>query len=245
MAPNVCAKRLKAWERENMRILAIETTERFGTVALNEDDKLFLCKHLEPSQRSAQSLAPAIESILSEQGWEPNSVDLVGVTLGPGSFTGLRVGLATAKMFAYCVGADILGINTLDIIAARCPKEIDQVNVAIDAQRRELVACRYSRNSDGRMVADSPVQLIGVDIWLESLPQGAVISGPVLDKFSAQIPESTQLVPKEYRTPDASTLAHLAWLDYTAGRRDDLWQLVPLYSRLSAAEEKWNQNNPK
>ena len=228
-----------------MRILAIETTERFGTVALNEGDNLILQKGLESSQRSAQSLAPAIESILNELAWEPSSIDLVGVTLGPGSFTGLRVGMATAKMFAYSVGADILGINTLDIIAARCPKEIDELYVAIDAQRRELVACKYSRDLDGRMAANSPEQLIGIDAWLESLPMGAVISGPIIEKLSGKIPESIGIIPQEYRTPDASTLAHLAWLDHTAGRRDDLWQLVPLYSRQSAAEEKWNRNNPK
>ncbi|HBO44409.1 MAG TPA: tRNA (adenosine(37)-N6)-threonylcarbamoyltransferase complex dimerization subunit type 1 TsaB, partial [Planctomycetaceae bacterium] len=88
-----------------MRVLAIETTERVGTVALSEGDRLVVQRSLDAGQRSAQSLAPAVVQTLADAGWKPEDVELVAVTVGPGSFTGLRVGVTTAKTFAYGVGA--------------------------------------------------------------------------------------------------------------------------------------------
>ena len=82
-----------------MRVLAIETTERLGSVAVGDENNVFDCKDLDSSQRSAESLAPGIRSVLETVEWTPQEIDLVAVTVGPGSFTGLRVGITTAKMF--------------------------------------------------------------------------------------------------------------------------------------------------
>ena len=122
-----------------MRILALETTERIGSVAASDGDNLLLCNDLNRDERGAQSLAPGIRDLLDQVGWGPADVELVAVTQGPGSFTGLRIGLTTAKVFAYATGAALLGIDTLRVIAARTPDNVDDLAVAIDAQRGDLV----------------------------------------------------------------------------------------------------------
>jgi tRNA threonylcarbamoyl adenosine modification protein YeaZ len=101
-----------------MRILALETTDKTGSVAAMADGNLLAELTLEPTQRSAQSLAPALQQLLQQVGWQPADVQLVAVSIGPGSFTGLRVGVTAAKVFAYAVGAEVLGISTLEAIAA-------------------------------------------------------------------------------------------------------------------------------
>ena len=73
---------------------------------------------LDPARRSARTLAPGIRHLLADAGWTPRDVALVAVSIGPGSFTGLRLGVMTAKAFAYAVGAPVLGIGTLEVIAA-------------------------------------------------------------------------------------------------------------------------------
>lgn len=221
-----------------MKILALETTERVGTVAAATEADVLGQLALDPAQRSAQSLAPAMRTLLEQVGWRPDDVNLVAVSVGPGSFTGLRVGVTAAKTFAYATGADILGIDTLETIAAGVPEDIRRLAVAIDAQRGQWATTEFSRDDDGRLHADCPMRLVDADAWLAALPEGTVVAGPVLKKLGDRIPASLAVVASEFWHPTAATVARLAARDYAAGRRDDLWQLVPRYSRRSAAEEK-------
>ncbi len=103
-----------------MRIISWETTGTAGSVAALIDDRVLLERYLPDEQRSAQSLAPSIDALLAEVGWRPAEVELIATAVGPGSFTGLRVGVTTAKMFAYAVNCPLIGVNTLEAIAARC-----------------------------------------------------------------------------------------------------------------------------
>jgi tRNA threonylcarbamoyladenosine biosynthesis protein TsaB len=223
-----------------MKILAIETTERIGSVALAEDRKLLSEKRLDSTKRSAQSLAPAIRQILDEAGWKPVDVELVATTIGPGSFTGLRVGVTTAKTFAYCVQAEVLGVDTLETIASAVPPEVGKLAVAIDAQRGEVVAAVFERDRQGRMRPAGEAAVVEIDRWLESLEAGAAVAGPVLARLHGRLPDRVSVVPEQYWRPTAAAVALLAGRHHREGRRDDLWNFVPRYSRRSAAEEKWD-----
>ena len=240
------------------RILALETSDMTGGVAAAIDDKVLAEIVLEPRQRSAQSLAPAIRALLAQIGWQPREVELVAVTSGPGSFTGLRVGVATAKVFAYATGAGVLGVSTLEVIAAASPPEIDMLTVAVDAQRGEVVAQDFHRGSAGSVRPDAvvgqkvPTQASGLNLvplgpyrllpmadWLTGLPHGFAISGPALKKWSAPFPSGIQVLAPEYWRPTAAYVARLAHRDYMAGRRDDIWRLLPVYSRPARLKRSW------
>jgi tRNA threonylcarbamoyladenosine biosynthesis protein TsaB len=166
-----------------MRTLALETTERIGSVAAFEDGRLLAQRTLTSEQRSAQSLIPAIGQLLEEFAWKAAEIDLIAVTDGPGSFTGLRVGVTAAKMLAYAAEAEVVGVNTLEVIAAQA--DIDsQVEhgaaslwTVMDAQRQQLFAARFERDpsdadSSGadplwRMV--EPTTIVDKDAWLARL----------------------------------------------------------------------------
>jgi len=221
-----------------MNILALETTEKIGSIAAMHDGRLLAEVTLEATQRSAQSLAPAMMALLKQVAWQPNDVQLVAVSHGPGSFTGLRVGVTAAKIFAYAVHAEVLGIDTLEVIAAGSPPDIPSVSAVIDAQRGEVVAQRFDRRPDGIWAPHGPRHLIDADDWIRDLPQGIAVSGPVLSRVADRLPSHIRMLEPRFWSPRAGVVAQLAARDYALGRRDDLWKLTPIYSRRSAAEEK-------
>jgi tRNA threonylcarbamoyladenosine biosynthesis protein TsaB len=221
-----------------VNILALETTDWIGTGAAMADGKLLLELGLNPQQRTAQSLAPGIATILERVGWKPADVQLVALTIGPGSFTGLRVGVTMAKTFAYAVGAEVLGINTLDAIAEAASEDISAVTTVIDAQRGAVVVREFVRGTEGFFLPAGDQRLISIDHWLQDLPTGMAVTGPALAKLASRLPAHVTALDQKYWTPRAAMVAQLAHRQYTAGRRDDLWTLAPQYSRQSAAEEK-------
>ena len=115
-----------------MRILALETSLQGGSIALLEADQLAWQTDLPTDKRTAQTLVPAIREALENLGWSSRDVELVAVASGPGSFTGLRIGVTTAKVFAYAAGSQIIDLNTLEVIAAQCPSHLPPFVAAPD-----------------------------------------------------------------------------------------------------------------
>ncbi|MCS7303779.1 MAG: tRNA (adenosine(37)-N6)-threonylcarbamoyltransferase complex dimerization subunit type 1 TsaB [Thermoguttaceae bacterium] len=222
-----------------MRLLALETTELLGTVAAWQDNHLVLEVQLPEGQRSAASLVPSIGRLLAQVGWQPQQVDVVGVSIGPGSFTGLRVGLTVAKTFAYCVQAAIIAVNTLEAIAAGVPAQMQPVAIAIDAQRGDAAVAVFGHDADGWPVPLADWQVVPFSEWLETLDPGTWLAGPMLRKYKDPIPKKLQVVPAQYWAPRAAQVARLAARRFQQGHQDDLWRILPLYSRKSHAEEKW------
>ena len=222
-----------------VNILALETTDMQGSVAAMTDGNLLLELELNPQQRTAQSLPPGIAALLDRVGWKPADVQLVALTIGPGSFTGLRIGVTMAKTFAYAVGAEVLGVNTLETIAQAAPANVSAVTAVVDAQRGDVVVRPFSRGPEGFFLPTGDQQLISIDRWLQELPADMAVTGPALAKLASRLPAHVITLDEKYWTPRAALVAQLAHRQYTAGRRDDLWTLVPQYFRRSAAEEKW------
>lgn len=220
-----------------MRILALETSGVAGSAAALDDDNLLSEIDLNPEQRSAQSLAPTLVELLRRVGWRTADTQLVAVTVGPGSFTGLRVGVTTAKVWAYAAGAEVLGISTLEAIALRAPSQVEALSAAIDAQRGDVVAQSFRRATDGWPEPIADEQLIPLDEWLGQVPAGFALTGPILRRV-ASLPEGLHVLDANLWDPKAADVGRLAAQLYRAGRRDDLWALGPRYSRRPAAEEK-------
>jgi tRNA threonylcarbamoyladenosine biosynthesis protein TsaB len=224
-----------------VRTIALETTEISGSLAAFDHGQLLAQIDLDPEGRSAQTLAPGLVRLCKTVGWQPTAVELVAVAVGPGSFTGLRVGVTTAKIFAYAAGAEVLGVDTLEAVASRAPAAIVAVSAAIDAQRGEVIAREFRRDASGRMIAAGPESLVDVEAWFERLAADVWLTGPALRKWSDRLPEALRgrtLDPSCW-SATAAAVGLVALQHHAAGRRDDLWKLVPRYSRRAAAEEKW------
>jgi tRNA threonylcarbamoyladenosine biosynthesis protein TsaB len=226
-----------------MKVLAVETSGQAGSIAVLNDDHVVQNVSLPPNERSATTLAPAIREILKDAGLNVSEIELIAVTIGPGSFTGLRVGVTTAKTLAYALSADVIGVGTLDLIAAQSDVSSGRLSVAMDAQREQVYACEFQRDADEYRVLGAPV-ILDNDAWIAGLKPGTAVSGPALEKLAARIPAHATMVPSDRWSPRAATVGQLGWRRHRSGERDDLWRIVPNYFRLSAAEEKLATRRP-
>jgi tRNA threonylcarbamoyladenosine biosynthesis protein TsaB len=180
---------------------------------------------------------PSIRDLLQKAGWPASTINLVGVSVGPGSFTGLRIGVTTAKTFAYAVGADVLGISTIEVLAAPISAGV-RLWTILDAQRGDLFASLFTRSVETDWQTTGPTHIINRDQWLQKLQAGDLVTGPILDRIADHLPVGVNTADGSLQTPSAEWVARVAWKSYQIGRRDDLFQLVPQYHRASAAEEK-------
>lgn len=237
-----------------MQILALETTERVGSLALLESTQVVAERQLPADQRTAATFAIAMKGLLAEVDWQPDDLDLVAVCEGPGSFTGLRIGITAAKTLAYATGADVVAVNTLEVIALGSGLDSSRLWTVMDAFRGQVFAALFEVTGFGSaaasVVGDSAkvnlaplaeTQILEVDDWLAQLTTGDTVTGPMLGKLQDRIPAGVDICDPARWTPTAAHLGRWAWRQYQAGQRDDLWQLVPNYFRKSAAEEVFDK----
>lgn len=229
-----------------MRILALETSGRGGSLALSEGDRstnfiesrLFV--DLPSEQRTAQCLAPAMKRAFAEVEWRPDTVELIAVAQGPGSFTGLRIGVTTAKALAYATGAKLVGVSTLAVLAYQSQMSAGRVWSLLDAQRGELFAQRYNASTKIALAADE-TRIVAVEEWLKELHEGDAVTGPMLVKLRDRLPAGVVTVDDSLWEPQATAVGELGWHRFLHCLTEDVWQFVPHYHRRSAAEEKANR----
>ena len=220
-----------------MRILALETSFFPGSIAVLDEGQGIVGRDLPRDQRTTQALIPAIEALLAEFGWVPQQLDLIAISQGPGSFTGLRVGITTAKTLAYAVDAQLMGVPTFEVLARQAAVGPGSLWTIIDAQRQEVFCQAFSATGGAWVPALGP-QLVGIDTWLTRLQPGDVVTGPIVERLESHLPAGVRIEPPATRAPLAATGGSLARERFLAGERQDLWALAPTYGRPSAAEEK-------
>jgi tRNA threonylcarbamoyladenosine biosynthesis protein TsaB len=228
-----------------VRVLALETSGRHGSIALLQGDgdaATVLGEHTLPSaERTAKSLLPAIEFALAEQSWRPGDLELICVTTGPGSFTGLRIGVVAAKTLAYATGAKLVGVHTLAAMAANISATGGRLWTVLDAQRQELFAARFDPQNAIAEQATPSTEIICVDAWLAQLEVGDAVAGPTLAKCRHRLPAGVVVVDESLWSPSAAATGRLGVALFARGVCVAPLELVPNYYRKSAAEEK---NNP-
>jgi tRNA threonylcarbamoyladenosine biosynthesis protein TsaB len=226
------------------RLLILETSGAVGQVALAEGPRLLGIRPLEASRRHARDLAPAVADLLGGLGWKPRDLNAVVVGRGPGSYTGLRIGLMSAKTLAYATGCALLAIDTFPAIAFQSPEEALVLDVVADAQQDKVYAQRFERRSPGEeLAAVSPLGIQKFAAWLEALPPGGWVSGPGLRGQEGRLPPGVRAVDAAHWDPQPGSLLELGLARYRRGERDDVWAVEPLYLRPSAAEEQWQSKH--
>jgi tRNA threonylcarbamoyladenosine biosynthesis protein TsaB len=225
-----------------LRILSLETSGRIGSVALLRADGGSLLTVVDrqtlDGQRTAQSLVPTIREALKEAGWRPAEVELICVTTGPGSFTGLRIGVVTAKTLAYATGADLVGVHTLAALAAGIEPRPERLWTVLDAQRQELFVNSFRSGDDLEAAASPNTEILSMPQWLRRLKPGDAVAGPPLQQIAAQLPPQVTLVDQKLWHPQAAAVGRLGWQLFERGHVVNPLELVPHYYRKSAAEER-------
>jgi tRNA threonylcarbamoyladenosine biosynthesis protein TsaB len=220
------------------RLLLLETSGRAGWAALAEGPHLREVHRLDEARRHARDLAPAVASLLAGCHWRARDLDAVVVGRGPGSYTGLRVGIMSAKAFAYATGCALLGLDTFATIAARAPAEISRLAVLADAQQDKVYAQEFTR--DGATCrATSTLAIVRFEDWLAGHDPGSWVTGPGLARWEAHLPASLARAETALRDPTPQVVLRLGLSRFLTGERDDVFALEPLYLRPSSAEEQW------
>ena len=221
-----------------MKLLALETSGLSGSVALWDNGTVTERSLATEGRRHAQTLIAELKSLLDERGVKLADIDGIAVSIGPGSFTGLRVGVVAAKTLAYAVGCGVLAVDTLASFAEAASLDCSRVHVIGDAQRGDLFHGEYQRDTNGHFELTAPIHIIAGELFASGLTSGDIVLGPSSKRWTSE-PSGPQFIHEPWSLqPSATNIANLAARKWTAGERSDLWTLAPFYLRPSAAEEK-------
>ena len=249
--------------KPNSVLLAIETSGKSGSVAILCDQAGTLVCDMEllaPESGSAKTLAPAIERLIAKHNIEMTSLCAIALLTGPGSFTGLRVGVATAKAMAYALRIPTIEVDTLDVIARQCQVTSRSLFAIFDAYRGQVFAAKYCIREVGSYQGIDKVsdtEILDIDVLLEraSLSKNGQDSidlcGPGCDRvrrtladpelsspdFVATIAGRIRWIDGPEMMPRADTVARLGFEKYETGQTLDPFSIQPRYYRGSAAEE--------
>ena len=224
-----------------MNILAVETSGFEGSIAIKCDgnavDERFLSAE---GRRHAQTLVMEVKRLLLDHHLSPSAIDAVAVSVGPGSFTGLRVGVVFAKTFAWANGCDLIAVDTLQALAQQIEESPKHVGVISDAQRQEVFMNTYHWDSDKQMRrSDVETSILPVAELAESSELGAeIITGPGLEKFGPQLEGMHSLADGSFWQPRAVSVAEIGSKLVADGVTANIETLEPVYIRRSYAEEK-------
>lgn len=222
------------------RLLILESSHRTGRVALALGERVLGERILSEARRHTRDLAPFIRELLAEQNWNARDLSAVIVSRGPGSYTGLRVGLMSAKTLAYATGCRLLGVSTFAAIARQAPAAATRLDVLADAQQDKVYVQGFTRSAGQQPWQErEPLRIVTLAAWRVAVEAGAWVSGPALELHEGRMPAQVHLAPREAWLPHSQSLLELGLDRWRREEQDDPFALEPLYLRPSNAEEKW------
>jgi len=232
---------------ESPIILALELSTSGGGIALRTGRGEVIERGLSGRQRNSAELFDAMRELLEGAGLRPTDIAAAAISIGPGSFTGLRVAVTIARMLCASIGCGVIAVPTLEVIAARAADSgcgDGLIGVVTDAGRGRVYAGAFrslrsdrerAQLSEAIPVHQSPDS--AVTEWLLGLGPGAVATGEGLGKLLPAGIEGVFVVDRSIWPPTAAALMSRAVARQEAGRYDDASQLAPLYVRPPECEE--------
>ena len=223
-----------------MLILAVETSGREGGIALTDEGTTVASRSMSKGgPRHAQALVQDVADALRDANRQPAEIDVIAVSIGPGSFTGLRVGVVFAKTWCYAAGSRLVTVDTLAAAAAQVPQDVERVFAIADAQRGDLYVGDYHRGNQGELSRIGEISVVNAEQFAAERSAGEFVTGPGLERYDELFGPPCRVADSSQRHPTAETVARLGAKLADAGDFADFWALEPFYIRKSAAEEKW------
>lgn len=228
-----------------MRILGIDTSTPIGSVALIDDDNIVAEHTLNIVQAHSSRLMPAIDTVLKWGEITPQDLDGCAVGIGPGSFTGVRIGVATVKSLCYAVDKPIVGVSTLEAIAYNLRWTEGLICPILDARRNEIYGAIFHGGTEWQRISDD--LCLPIDAFLDildrhTIPDSTIVFvGDGLTAYGNAIQERFDKTASQgqykradaiFNVPRGAAIAKLGANRLKQGDTDSYWTLVPNYVRI-------------
>lgn len=213
-----------------MKILGIDTTTKFLSLGLYDGSKSYGYS-LDMGTKHSSLLIPTIKRALEALGWQAEEIDYFACGLGPGSFTGMRVGLATIKGLSWSLKKPVVGISTLDLLAFGAEEDGRLIVPALDA-RRSLIYCSAYIKKGSALRRVKPYLLVSEKEFLRIAKPHSIILGDAIgvykEKFLSNI-RGVSILDKDYWYPKPHAIIKLALDKITSGKTTDTFKVKPIY----------------
>jgi tRNA threonylcarbamoyladenosine biosynthesis protein TsaB len=231
-----------------MKILGLDTATLRGSLGIIDDDEVVAEYALQREETLSARLLPAIQTLLAEARLDLHEIDGIAVSLGPGSFTGLRVGLSAVKGLALATEMPVAGIPTLDALACNIPFTPYQICPLLDARKGQIYTALYKNRAGGFLEQVTPYQVLSPAALIEAIPhQETVFLGDGVEVcrevITQRLAEKALFAPLHLGFLRGTTVAELGLKRIRRGEADDISALVPIYVRPSDAELKGGRGN--
>ncbi len=226
-----------------MPILAIESATTVSSVAVAAEDRLLAEVTMQLKRPQSEVLLEHLEMAMQVAQCQKKDLTAIAVDIGPGSFTGLRIGLATAKMMAYALKLPLIAVDIATVLAYYCClPEVDTATF-IDAQKGNVYFA-ITGFENGKVQHKLPLRVLALEeAWAicENWGHPLVYTGDIAQKKGAKFPAGGNLAQPHLIMPRAANVAFAAWEKWRQGEIADVMNVEPLYIRRSEAEELWER----
>ncbi|MGR3300988.1 MAG: tRNA (adenosine(37)-N6)-threonylcarbamoyltransferase complex dimerization subunit type 1 TsaB [Candidatus Scalindua sp.] len=222
-----------------MKVVGIETSGSIGSVAVCDGSTVVGRQTFGKASNHGKEIVSSLAAVFNEIKWKPEDIDLIAVSIGPGSYTGLRIGITCAKTLAYGLGKPVIDVPTMDVLVRNIKDDVKHICPVIDAKRKRVYACIYDRNNNkNKRITD--FLFITPEELRDILPESTLIFGDGVAPYK-EIFAQGNITIEEDGNPgiaEAVNVARLGLERYEQGDRCEINSLVPLYLRKSEAEER-------
>ncbi|SDP27493.1 tRNA (adenosine(37)-N6)-threonylcarbamoyltransferase complex dimerization subunit type 1 TsaB [Desulforhopalus singaporensis] len=230
-------------DRTTPFILSLDTATPCSSVALTrgtrEHGEILGALNLSGNVTHSRRLLASIDYLMNQSGVDWDDLDAVNVSLGPGSFTGLRIGMATAKGLAAAAGKPLIGVSTLDGLAAKCVTG-RLVCAVLDARKKEVYGAFYRCDKKGRSARVSDMAVLSPQVLAQQINEPVLMVGDgavaYKQKFKELLGDKLTIAPAHLHEPGASAIGMLAGEAYLREEMLDISRVQPIYIRSSDAE---------
>ncbi len=233
-----------------MSILAIDTATQVSSVAVLKEGRLLAELTMQGKLTHSETLLPHIEQVLKMAAVAKEELTGIAVSNGPGSFTGLRIGLAAAKAMSYVLGIPLVGVSTLQALAYQLPAPGVRVMCLLDAQKGNAYVESYRWENNSLQVVDSVqvAKITDIVAACANMNEQVILLGDAVQKKVAgklELPANVSVAPPHIVMPRAACVAMLGQAKLMAGETDNVMDLEPVYIRRSEAEVLWEKRHPE
>ncbi len=225
-----------------MLILASDTSTKTASVALLRDRTIVAESFINIGKNHGETLLPEIMDLLSSGNTTLDEIDLFAVTIGPGSFTGLRVGASTVKGLAFATGRPVVGVSTLETLASNLSNSLIAICPMLDARKGEVYTALYRPEK-----ADFPKEIVSEEVmdpgeFLEGVDEDVIFLGDgavsYMDIIRKRLPDKSHFAISHLNYIRASSAGLIGLKKFRDGDTLDLLTFTPRYLRVSEAEAK-------